>query len=65
MMRDVNTTLDPHEHISFSVVVAEPWTIENGFLTPTMKIKRNVIEKAYEPKVEKWFKTGQRVIWEA
>ncbi|MFA5939679.1 MAG: AMP-binding protein [Sinimarinibacterium sp.] len=64
LMDDVNQSLDPHEQLEFAVVVKEPWTIDNGFLTPTMKIKRNVIEKRYEPMVEKWFKTRQPVIWE-
>lgn len=64
LMDEVNQGLDPHEQLEFAVVVKEPWTIDNGFLTPTMKIKRNVIEKRYEPMVEQWFKKRQPVIWE-
>lgn len=65
LLTGVNAALDPHEHLAFAVVVAEPWTVENGFLTPTIKIRRNVIERRYEREVERWFATGQRVIWEA
>ncbi len=65
LVDEVNATLDPHEHLEFVTVIKEPWTIDNGFLTPTMKIKRNVIEKRYEPHVDDWFARRQRVIWEA
>jgi long-chain acyl-CoA synthetase len=64
LMQQVNEALDPHEQIQFAVVVKEPWTINNGFLTPTMKIRRNVIEKHYEPSVERWFARNETVIWE-
>ena len=50
--------------MKFVVVVQNPWTIDNGMLTPTMKIRRSVVESKYEPMVERWFKSGQRVIWE-
>jgi long-chain acyl-CoA synthetase len=65
LMDQTNAALDPHEQMEFVVVVKEAWTIDNGLLTPTMKIKRNVIEKRYEPRVESWFKARQKVIWEA
>ncbi len=64
LMDEVNPTLDPHEELAFVVVVREPWSIENGMLTPTMKIKRNVIEARYEPMVEAWAASRQKVIWE-
>ncbi len=64
LLEKINAQLDPHETLDFMVVVKDQWTMENGFLTPTMKIKRNVIEKHYEPKIESWYKAGQRVIWE-
>ncbi len=64
LIREVNETLDHHERMQFAVIVKETWGIENGFLTPTMKIKRNVIEEHYEPQVEKWFAAKKPVIWE-
>jgi len=65
LVEEVNASLDPHEQLQFAVVVKEAWTIDNGFLTPTMKIRRNIIEKRYEPMVERWFETRQPVIWES
>jgi len=59
----VNTTLDPHEHIKFLAVVNEGWTIENGFLTPTMKMKRDVIEQAYKENLDEWYGTRLSVVW--
>ncbi len=64
LLDKVNAQLDPHEALDFVVVVKEQWTMENGFLTPTMKIKRNVIEKHYEPRTDSWYKARQKVIWE-
>lgn len=64
LVQQVNAQIDPHEQMQFAVVVKEPWTIDNGSLTPTMKIRRNVIEKRYEPRVEGWFAKNEPVIWE-
>ncbi|WP_295875145.1 AMP-binding protein [uncultured Zhongshania sp.] len=63
-MEETNAELDPHEHLQFLVVVKGVWTIENEFLTPTMKIKRNVIEKHYADRTDGWYSQRQKVIWE-
>ena len=44
-LHNVNKTLDKHEVLNNIVLLKENWTVENKFLTPTMKIKRNSIEK--------------------
>ena len=64
-MTAVNTTLEDHEKLAFAVVVKDQWTMENGFLTPTMKIKRNVIEERYLSFAEAWQNQRVRVVWEA
>ncbi len=46
---EINASLDPHERLQTIVVAREPWTVENGLLTPTMKLKRNAIEEKYAP----------------
>ena len=64
LVSEVNAHLNPHEQLEFAVVVKDIWTTDNGFLTPTMKIRRSVIEQRYEPYVGRWFDAGRRVIWE-
>jgi long-chain acyl-CoA synthetase len=53
-LEDVNTRLDPHEQLHTLVVIKTPWTVDNGFITPTFKVKRNRIEEAYGAKFEGW-----------
>lgn len=62
-MQTVNETLDPHERLDFVVVVPEQWTVESGFVTPTLKIKRNVVEKHYGDYFETWAKSKKKVVW--
>jgi long-subunit acyl-CoA synthetase (AMP-forming) len=64
LLRDVNSQVEGYERLQFLAIVREPWQIENDFLTPTLKIKRNVIEAAYEPMLDHWYATGQKVIWQ-
>mgnify|MGYP000636147404 CR=1 FL=1 len=64
LMADVNKTVDPHEALQFMVVVKQQWLIENDFLTPTMKIKRNIIEDTYKPLQDEWYGRKQKLIWE-
>ncbi len=65
LLGSVNAKVEAFERLEFLVVVKEPWAIENGFLTPTMKIKRSKIEDNYSPMNEKWYAARKRVIWEA
>jgi long-subunit acyl-CoA synthetase (AMP-forming) len=60
----VNGQLEAHEKLSCIVVVKDLWSMENGFLTPTMKIKRNVIEQHYLPKAEGWVALKKPVVIE-
>jgi long-chain acyl-CoA synthetase len=59
----INARLDPHEQLDCLVVVSEAWTVDNGFITPTFKVKRNRIEEVYGALYERWADARQRVIW--
>lgn len=60
----VNPKLDNHEKVKRLVVLQDKWTIENKFLTPTMKVKRNFVEKMHKMKYEFWYEKAEYVIWE-
>jgi long-chain acyl-CoA synthetase len=49
---DVNRSLSVFERIRRFVVTAEPFSIDNGQMTPTMKIRRHVIAGKYGPMLE-------------
>ena len=38
-----------------ATLLNEAWTIENGLLTPTMKLKRNVVQERYQQEIEKMY----------
>jgi long-chain acyl-CoA synthetase len=65
LREDVNAKIPVYEHLEFLAVVREPWLIENGFLTPSLKIKRAVLEKRYTPLAEAWYAARRPVIWES
>jgi long-chain acyl-CoA synthetase len=65
LRQEVNRSVDPHEALELIVVVKDEWLIENGFLTPTMKLKRNVIEDVYGPLANDWYAARQPVQWQA
>ena len=47
-LNSVNQTLEAHEKLDRVVVVNDEWTIDNDLLTPTMKIKRDLLEAKYK-----------------
>ena len=59
----INMQHEHHERLAFLVIDGEPWTTNNGLLTPTLKVRRNFIEERYSSRFEEWAKGGQQVIW--
>jgi long-chain acyl-CoA synthetase len=60
----LNATLDPHEQLEKIVVTRDTWSIENGMLTPTLKLKRAAIEERYLVRVEAWYAERAGVLWD-
>ena len=63
LLIDVNESLADYEQLYKIVVANEPFTIANGCLTPTLKIKRNRIEALVAPKVAAWYQDADKVVW--
>jgi len=60
----LNPRLKTHERVKKVVVLKNPWTVDNNMMTPTMKTKRNVIEKNFDAKMEPWYALKELIIWE-
>ena len=59
----LNQQLDPHERLSCLVLDPTPWTVATGFITPTLKVKRNQIEDAYGSFLETWTAQSKTIVW--
>jgi long-chain acyl-CoA synthetase len=64
LLKKVNGQLVSFERLGFLVVAKDRWTVGDGQLTPTMKIRRPILEQMYQPKHEAWYAQGAKVIWE-
>lgn len=62
-IEEVNERLDKHEKLKGLVIIGDLWAVENGFLTPTLKIRRAMIERHYGNCFEQWGDHGQAVLW--
>jgi long-chain acyl-CoA synthetase len=64
-LNQVNPNLESYEKLEKVVVMKGEWTIENGLITPTLKVKRNEVEKIHLPKYPTWYHTQPGVVvWE-
>ncbi|MCO7556076.1 AMP-binding protein [Metapseudomonas otitidis] len=63
LLDEVNQALDKHERLLGLVLVKDVWAVDNGFLTPTLKIKRNVVEGTYGPRFPEWIERRETVLW--
>jgi long-chain acyl-CoA synthetase len=52
---EVNGTLAPYETIKRLAVVADEWSVETAELTPSMKLKRRVVEKKYAAEIAAFY----------
>lgn len=62
-LSETNQQLDKHENLTCLVIMEQPWSIDNGMITPTLKIKREQVEGANKQDFESWSSQGHAVIW--
>ncbi|MGO1070719.1 AMP-binding protein [Lysobacter sp. CA199] len=64
-MEQVNAGLESHEKIARLCIVREAWTIDNGIMTPAMKVRRDEVEQRFGA----WVAGGmgerdETIVWE-
>ena len=62
---ELNPTLQSHEKVAKAVIMVEDWTVDNGLMTPSMKIRRNRVEAIHQEMYPVWFKQEERVVYES
>jgi long-chain acyl-CoA synthetase len=63
-LSEANQSLEGYEQLETAVILKNDWSIENGLLTPTLKVKRNEVEKLFLPHYPKWYADKSLVAWE-
>ena len=61
-LTSVNGQLESHQRVARVIIVNDEWTTENELLTPTLKVKRDVLEEKYQSLISQTF--TQKVAWE-
>ncbi len=60
----VNEKLEGYKKIAALIIVKEEWTVDNGLTTPTLKIKRNNIDKKYQENYSNWHNDPSTILFE-
>jgi long-chain acyl-CoA synthetase len=63
-LEKISPNYEKHEKIEKVVIMKEDWNVDNGLTTPTLKVKRNSIEKIHQPYYKQWFESHDKVIFE-
>ncbi|MFG6447981.1 AMP-binding protein [Roseateles sp. BYS180W] len=62
-LQAVNAHLDPHEQLGALVLLCTPWTVDNGLVTPTLKVRRPRVEELFGAQLEGWAEARQPLLW--
>jgi long-chain acyl-CoA synthetase len=60
-LSSMNEKLEHHEQVAKIIVLKDEWTLENGILTPTLKIKRKVVDELFQQQYEEWYHSRSAV----
>ena len=63
-VNELNSRLENYEKIAKVIIMEEDWSVDNGLLTPTLKVKRNRVEAIHKERYGQWFKSEDQVVYE-
>ena len=63
-LQEVNDALPNYQRISTIVITKEAWDVENGLLTPTLKVKRNKLYDRYRDLLVGWHELPENIVFE-
>jgi long-chain acyl-CoA synthetase len=58
LVDEVNANLAQFEKMKKVLIVPDEFTVANGFLTPTLKLKRRIVEERYRKQIENMYSTA-------
>jgi long-chain acyl-CoA synthetase len=61
---ELNPKLESFEKIAKVIIMEEDWSVDNGLLTPTLKVKRNRVEGIHKDRYGQWFESKGDVVYE-
>ncbi len=60
-IRKLLSDFPPHVRINAVHLLLEPWTIEGGMLTPTMKLKRGPLQQRFDKEIQTLFVSSTNI----
>lgn len=63
-LNELNPKLEKVERIFKLIIMEEDWSVDNGLLTPTLKVKRNRVEAIHMDRYTKWFESTDKIVYE-
>jgi long-chain acyl-CoA synthetase len=48
ILTNINSRLESHQQLARMLIMPSPWIVENGLLTPTLKVKRQILEQRFD-----------------
>jgi long-subunit acyl-CoA synthetase (AMP-forming) len=62
-LNEVNRELESYTRISHLIIFREAWAEDSGYFTPTLKLKRHIVDIAYKENYEKWAESSETISW--
>ena len=62
-LASVNAQHEHHERLQFLMIDSIPWSSDNGLLTPTLKVRRSVLEQRFGSSFQSWEDQKKTILW--